>query len=316
MANVKISAMTSLSSVVDSTTIPVISSGTNYKITASQIKTYMGLGNIATINKDGNSSNVLYGNGIFASAPATYGNSNVASYLVTNPPAGSYSNTNVSSYLSTYSSYIANATHATVANSANAVAWSNVSGTPTTLSGYGITDSYSNTNVFNYLSTFTGNIKSGNANLGNIVFGNYFAGTTGNIVIQATGGTPKNWKFDIDGNLTLPGNNEISINYANGSSLLKDESSFEAKSTNFNALSGHRYGIDTSGGIVNATLPSSPNIGDAIYFIDFGGAFSTNNFNILRNGKTIMNQTSDLIVSKDGQLGFGLAWSGATWRLY
>jgi len=297
MANVKISAMTSLSSVVDSTTIPVVNSGTNYKITASQIKTYMSLGNIATINKDGNVSNVLYGNGVFASAPVTYGD------------------TNVGTYLSTYSSYIANATHATVANSANTVTWSNVSGTPTTLSGYGITDSYSNTNVFNYLPTFTGNIKSGNANLGNSVFGNYFAGVAGNIVIQATGGSPKNWKFDTDGNLTLPGNNEISINYANGSSLLKSEPSFDAKTSNFNALSGHRYGIDTSNGTVNATLPSSPVIGDAIYFIDFGGAFSTNNFNILRNGKTIMNQTSDLTVSKDGER-FGLAWSGATWRVY
>jgi hypothetical protein len=297
MANVKISAMTSLSSIVDSTTIPVINSGTNYKITASQIKTYMGLGNIATINKDGNVSNVLYGNGVFASAPVTYGD------------------TNVGTYLSTYSSYIANATHATVANSANTVTWSNVSGTPTTLSGYGITDSYSNTNVFNYLPTFTGNIKSGNANLGNSVLGNYFAGVAGNIVIQASGGSPKNWKFDTDGNLTLPGNNEISINYANGSSLLKSEPSFDAKTSNFNALSGHRYGIDTSNGTVNATLPSSPVVGDAIYFMDFGGAFSTNNFNILRNGKTIMNQTSDLTVSTDGQ-SFGLAWSGATWRVY
>jgi len=297
MANVKISAMTSLSSVVDSTTIPVVNSGTNYKITASQIKTYMSLGNIATINKDGNVSNVLYGNGVFASAPVTYGD------------------TNVGTYLSTYSSYIANATHATIANSANAVTWSNVSGTPTTLSGYGITDSYSNTNVFNYLPTFTGNIKSGNANLGNSVLGNYFAGVAGNIVIQASGGSPKNWKFDTDGNLTLPGNNEISINYANGSSLLKSESSFEAKSTNFNALSGHRYGIDTSNGTVNATLPSSPVVGDAIYFMDFGGAFSANTFSILRNGKTIMNQTSDLTVSTDGQRD-GLAWSVATWRIY
>jgi len=297
MANIKISAMTSLSSVVDSTTIPVVNSGTNYKITASQIKTYMGLGNIATINKDGNVSNVLYGNGVFASAPITYGD------------------TNVGTYLSTYSSYMANATHATVANSANAVTWSNVSGTPSTLSGYGITDSYSNTNVFNYLPTFTGNIKSGNANLGNSVLGNYFAGVTGNIVIQASGGSPKNWKFDTDGNLTLPGNGEISINYANGSALLKSESSFEAKSTNFNALSGHRYGIDTSSGIVNATLPSSPVVGDAIYFMDFGGAFSANAFSILRNGKTIMNQTSDLTVSTDGQ-SVGLAWSGATWRIY
>jgi hypothetical protein len=42
-----------------------------------------GIGNIATINKDGNASNILYGNGVFASAPVTYGDSNVATYLPT-----------------------------------------------------------------------------------------------------------------------------------------------------------------------------------------------------------------------------------------
>jgi len=43
-----------------------------------------GIGNIATINKDGNASNILYGNGVFASAPSpgvSYGNSNVATFL-------------------------------------------------------------------------------------------------------------------------------------------------------------------------------------------------------------------------------------------
>jgi len=41
------------------------------------------LGNLSTIDKDGNASNILYGNGVFASAPALYGDSNVASYLPT-----------------------------------------------------------------------------------------------------------------------------------------------------------------------------------------------------------------------------------------
>ena len=42
-----------------------------------------GLGNIATINTDGNASNILYGNGVFAAAPSGggYGNSNVATFL-------------------------------------------------------------------------------------------------------------------------------------------------------------------------------------------------------------------------------------------
>ena len=40
-----------------------------------------GIGNIATVNLDGNASNILYGNGSFAAAPVTYGNSNVATFL-------------------------------------------------------------------------------------------------------------------------------------------------------------------------------------------------------------------------------------------
>ena len=40
-----------------------------------------GAGNIASLNISGNSSEILYGNGVFASAPVTYGNSNVVTLL-------------------------------------------------------------------------------------------------------------------------------------------------------------------------------------------------------------------------------------------
>ena len=60
------------------------------------------------------------------------------------------------------------------ANIANAVAWSGVSSTPTTLSGYGITDSYSNTNAGAYLSTYTGDLAGTNLAI------------TGNLTISGT----------------------------------------------------------------------------------------------------------------------------------
>ena len=42
-----------------------------------------GIGNISTVNKDGNASNILYGNGVFAAITpsSSYGNSNVAGFL-------------------------------------------------------------------------------------------------------------------------------------------------------------------------------------------------------------------------------------------
>ena len=60
----------------------------SYASTANSVAVanVVGIGNIATINRDGNASNILYGNGIFAAAPSsgtTYGDSNVASYLPT-----------------------------------------------------------------------------------------------------------------------------------------------------------------------------------------------------------------------------------------
>ena len=162
-----------------------------------------------------------------------YGNSNLISYLTANPPTGTYNDSNVSNYLLGYSgnivagnaslgnlataSYfrgngsllsgivganvtgtVANATYAInagSASSANAVSWSNISGKPTTISGYSITDaygnsnvaayllanpvtgSYANGNVANYLPTYTGTLTAGNIVVTNNFSANYVSGT-------------------------------------------------------------------------------------------------------------------------------------------
>jgi hypothetical protein len=63
-----------------------VSGAVSYATTANSVAVanVSGIGNIATTNIDGNASNILYGNGIFASAPSpgvVYGNSNVATFL-------------------------------------------------------------------------------------------------------------------------------------------------------------------------------------------------------------------------------------------
>jgi hypothetical protein len=142
-------------------------------------------------------------------------------------------------------------------------------------------------------------------NLGDITLN--IGNTDGSDTVTST------WTFNRSGNLVLPAGGTITT--STGVTVLKAEQSFESNNSNFNALSGHRYGIDTSDGSITATLPSTPTVGDAIYFMDFGGSFSINNFVIIRNGNPIMNETSDLTVSIDGQ-SFGLAWTGTTWRVY
>lgn len=51
----------------------------------------------------------------------------------------------------------------------------------------GLPAGYANTDVANYLPTFTGNLKAGNANLGNLTESNYFSGN-GSLLSSITGG--------------------------------------------------------------------------------------------------------------------------------
>ena len=125
-----------------------ISGAVAYATTANSVAVanVSGIGNIATVNKDGNASNILYGNGVFA-APAvvsSYGNSNVVTLL------GSFG---------------------------------------------------SNTIVT------TGNISSGNANLGNLTTSNYFSGvlTTASQPNITSIGTLSS--LSVTGNVALGGAN-------------------------------------------------------------------------------------------------------------
>ena len=80
-----------------------------------------------------------------------------------------------------------------------------------------------------------------------------------------------------------------------------------AKTANFNAAVNNAYLVDTSGGAVTATLPSSANAGEEIRFIDVAATFDTNNLTIGRNGHKIQGAASDLTVSTE-RAGFALVY--------
>jgi hypothetical protein len=91
-----------------------------------------GIGNIATVNLDGNASNILYGNGVFATTPiiSNVANANFANFAGT---AYSVDGANVSGTVANanYSAYAGEANTAnlaTYATTANSVAGANVSG--------------------------------------------------------------------------------------------------------------------------------------------------------------------------------------------
>jgi hypothetical protein len=81
--------------------------------------------------------------------------------------------------------------------------------------------------------------------------------------------------------------------------------------SNTNAESSTAYLVDTSGGGVIMTLPSSPTLGDKIQMIDVKGTYGTNNLTINNNGNPIMRQNDTMTVSTNGAA-FTLMYSGAT----
>jgi hypothetical protein len=90
---------------------------------------------------------------------------------------------------------------------------------------------------------------------------------------------------------------------------------FDIKTANFSANVGGRYAVNTTSTAVTATLPASASAGDAIFIADAGGAYSTNNLTVARNGLTIMGLAENLTVSTDNE-SFGLFYNGSTWRVY
>ena len=69
------------------------------------------------------------------------------------------------------------------------------------------------------------------------------------------------------------------------------------KTSDFTAVAGEGYFVNTTSGAVTATLPSSASIGDEVSIIDYAGTADTNNITIGRNSHKIQGASADLTVS-------------------
>ena len=88
------------------------------------------------------------------------------------------------------------------------------------------------------------------------------------------------------------------------------------KTSNFSALMGYKYLVDTSTGVVTATLPASPAEGDCIEFYDSKANWNVHHFTIARNGNPIAGDASDLICDVSN-IGLKLTYTNPTvgWHL-
>ena len=62
-------------------------------------------------------------------------------------------------------------------------------------------------------------------------------------------------------------------------------------------VAGNGYFMDTTSGVITATLPGSPSAGDTIAIKDYAGTFATNNLTIGRNGNNIQGVANDSLIS-------------------
>ena len=74
-----------------------------------------------------------------------------------------------------------------------------------------------------------------------------------------------------------------------------------AKTSPFTAVSGDGFFVNTSGGAVTVTLPSSPNAGDIVSIADYTNTFCTHAVTVGRNGSKIGGVCADAVLETQGQ---------------
>jgi hypothetical protein len=184
------------------------------------------LGNISTINIDGNVSNVLRGDGTFAAdADTAYGDSNVVTLM------GAFGSNTISTtgLITGDGGGLSNVSLATFAGTANAVAYANVSGTPTLGNISTINIDGNVANVLRGDGTFSADANSsyGDSNVTSLLgaFGSNTITTTGivavgsvtlinNARIKDTSGDAV--AFGVNAGLTSQGDFSVAMGYLAG----------------------------------------------------------------------------------------------------
>ena len=85
-----------------------------------------------------------------------------------------------------------------------------------------------------------------------------------------------------------------------------------AKTTDFTAVAGEGYPVNTTSGVITATLPTPPTVGDTIEFVDYAGTFDSNALTIAPGGSDKLKGTTDSQVFPRDRSGATLTFIDAT----
>ena len=251
-----------------------------------------GIGNIATINLNGNASTILYGNGTFATAPVTYNDSNVQSYLPTY--GGNLSPGNLTVTTSADLGDVANIKIS--GGTANYVLQTDGTGNLSWVSAP--TGDVGTATVDVNIKTFTANGVQTSFTLdaapaaSKLVTVNYDG-----VVLLKSDYTVNGANVEFD---TPPANGSkleiTTLTSGSGSGSSSGAYTWNEASANITMQTFNAYFVDTSVGPITMTLPATPAIGDSVKINDMAGTFATNNLTIGRNSKKIQGVADDLIV--------------------
>ena len=87
-------------------------------------------------------------------------------------------------------------------------------------------------------------------------------------------------------------------------------------STTLTVAANDRYFVDTTAAAQTISLPSSPQTGDQVSFVDLAGTFDTNNLTLGANSNKIMGLSENLVITTENA-GVQLVYTGSTygWKL-
>ena len=169
MSGTKISAMSSLAVLSDSTIIPVVDGGLNYKLTTSSFKTYLTTSNfltasslsVGTPNAASGTGAISYSAGVFKYTPP-----DLSGYATTASLSSYVTSSSLSSTLASYATTSSLSSYATTASLSSYVTSSSLS---STLASYATTSSLSSyvtsatLSGYNYITTSSLSVGTANA---------------------------------------------------------------------------------------------------------------------------------------------------------
>ena len=112
---------------------------------------------------------------------------------------------------------------------------------------------------------------------------------------------------DADQALITDGSGNLSFTTISGGT------SWQAvKTSNFSAVAGEGYFVNTTSGAITATLPASPSIGDTFEFKDYAQTFATNNLTIDPNGNPFEGLADTNHIAEQNRMAITITYSDST----